>query len=360
MKIHQLLSQKNSWNAVWLHIRDPEAEIAFASPVVSYEDLQSNVLYLCTKEELSPSLDIEGLNFLLISGKDAPGYRFHNCNLLALLHPLEPKEALEQADTLFLSPQLSQNTFPQLHSNFLKELLTRNIRDISTTIRRADMLKIKSRALMQILTIMPENARSKQISLLYEGIKKQYSESYHTLLDERIVFLIINADSPLEQGPLPDLLLSQGVRGSLSRSFSFLQDTYDHYNEALAAWYIGERVSPEETLHAYGQYIFHHIGGILAKEYPLEKFYHPAISSITEYDKKHHTQLLQTLRMHLLHPYEPAKAAQALFIHKNTLFYRINKLKELFELNLNNGDERLSLQLSLKFLEMNSSSGIGL
>lgn len=104
MKIHQLLSQKNSWNAVWLHIRDPEAEIAFASPLLSYEDLQSNVLYLCTKEELSPSLDIEGLNFLLISGKDAPGYRFHNCNLLALLHPLEPKEALEQADTLFLSP----------------------------------------------------------------------------------------------------------------------------------------------------------------------------------------------------------------------------------------------------------------
>lgn len=47
----------------------------------------------------------------------------------------------------------------------------------------------------------------------------------------------------------------------------------------------------------------------------------------------------------------PVAAAKVLNIHRNTLLYRVNKIKELTQVDLDNGDERLKIQLYLKFLE---------
>jgi hypothetical protein len=49
---------------------------------------------------------------------------------------------------------------------------------------------------------------------------------------------------------------------------------------------------------------------------------------------------------------DPGAAAGKLFIHKNTLFYRINKAKELFGLNLSDGYERLRIYLTMIFMEL--------
>lgn len=50
-------------------------------------------------------------------------------------------------------------------------------------------------------------------------------------------------------------------------------------------------------------------------------------------------------------PGSPAEAAEALSVHRNTYFYRVNKIGELFQLDLKDGDDRLALSFTARILE---------
>lgn len=69
------------------------------------------------------------------------------------------------------------------------------------------------------------------------------------------------------------------------------------------------------------------------------------------YDRDHGTQYLDTAVMSVTHPGSPAEAADALCVHRNTYFYRMNKVRELFFIDLKDGDDRLSLSFTARILE---------
>jgi len=69
------------------------------------------------------------------------------------------------------------------------------------------------------------------------------------------------------------------------------------------------------------------------------------------YDRKHGTQYLDTAIMSVQHPGSPAEAAEALNVHRNTYFYRVNKVRELFFVDLKDGNDRLSLAFSARIIE---------
>ena len=58
--------------------------------------------------------------------------------------------------------------------------------------------------------------------------------------------------------------------------------------------------------------------------------------------------LLRTLTAWFLHNVQPTATAKALYIHRNTLEYRLNRIAELTGLNLSNFDDRLLLYISLQ------------
>ncbi|MBQ6701028.1 MAG: helix-turn-helix domain-containing protein, partial [Oscillospiraceae bacterium] len=72
------------------------------------------------------------------------------------------------------------------------------------------------------------------------------------------------------------------------------------------------------------------------------------IEAIQQYDADNNSELLLTLEKYLYYVDDPVSAAKSLNIHRNTLLYRINKIKELTGLDLSNGDERFKVQLYLK------------
>ena len=59
----------------------------------------------------------------------------------------------------------------------------------------------------------------------------------------------------------------------------------------------------------------------------------------------------ETLWAYLLHERSIPRTAEALIIHRTTLTYRLGKLEELWNLNLDDSDTRLYLLLSFRMLE---------
>ena len=75
---------------------------------------------------------------------------------------------------------------------------------------------------------------------------------------------------------------------------------------------------------------------------------HPAVKKLKDYDEAHGTELLESLYQYLLHERSLQKGAQAMYVHKNSFLYRIQKIRALTGLDLDDPTERLYLLLSCR------------
>ena len=79
-----------------------------------------------------------------------------------------------------------------------------------------------------------------------------------------------------------------------------------------------------------------------AAGFPVEK-----IRKLADYDRENGTELCLTLYTYLSFAHSLQTTAEKLFTHRNTIQYRIRKIKEDFELDPETGEDTLSLLLSL-------------
>lgn len=74
------------------------------------------------------------------------------------------------------------------------------------------------------------------------------------------------------------------------------------------------------------------------------------VVAMQQYDDDHGTQYLDTAVMSVRHPGSPAEVASILNVHRNTYFYRVNKIRELFFLDLKTGEDRLAVAFSARIM----------
>jgi len=72
------------------------------------------------------------------------------------------------------------------------------------------------------------------------------------------------------------------------------------------------------------------------------------MEAIIEHDQQHGTEYLQTLEAHLLSFGDATVAAARLNVHPNTFRYRLRRLGEMFELDLDDADTRFALMVQFR------------
>lgn len=78
----------------------------------------------------------------------------------------------------------------------------------------------------------------------------------------------------------------------------------------------------------------------------LRHMHDSKLSALLAYDAQHHTQLYKTLRLYLFNNSSLQAAAKVTFTHRNTINYRITKIKELLGCNLDDSVERFEFMLA--------------
>ena len=84
----------------------------------------------------------------------------------------------------------------------------------------------------------------------------------------------------------------------------------------------------------------------------LTAFRDATLGTLLAYDAAHQSELVRTLETFLACGGNAARAAQALFIHYNTLRHRLATIEQVLALDLDDADARLSLGLGLRVLRM--------
>lgn len=75
---------------------------------------------------------------------------------------------------------------------------------------------------------------------------------------------------------------------------------------------------------------------------------HPGVLQLKKYDEKHNTNFYETLYQYLLQERNVVATAKSLFIHRNSMIYRLQRIEKLLNVNLDDPNMRIYLLLSFQ------------
>lgn len=80
----------------------------------------------------------------------------------------------------------------------------------------------------------------------------------------------------------------------------------------------------------------------------LRNYYLDLFSPLIEHDRNNHAALMQTLAMYIAHDASLSATAKALFVHENTLKYRLNKIRSLLHIDPGSLEDQVRVSVALK------------
>jgi len=126
-----------------------------------------------------------------------------------------------------------------------------------------------------------------------------------------------------------------------------INDWRGSYREAAQAADIARRLQSEMPLYIgdLGIYTF-----LAHPDYrdDLRALRDSTIGNLINYEERQRADLLQTLEAFFQCHGNHTQTAELLSVHRNTLFYRMNRIAEITGLDLNQPDVRLAVHLALK------------
>ncbi len=84
----------------------------------------------------------------------------------------------------------------------------------------------------------------------------------------------------------------------------------------------------------------------------LQRFYAETVEPLVAYDEQYETDLVRTLETFLEADGNVAGTAQRLFTHRHTIYYRLERVRELSGLDVSSSDGREKLSLGLKSMRV--------
>ena len=84
----------------------------------------------------------------------------------------------------------------------------------------------------------------------------------------------------------------------------------------------------------------------LARSRALEPF-RALVEPLVEHDRERRSDLVKTLKVYFDAGANASEAADRLFLHRNSMLYRLSRVEKLTGLNLKDPGARLALQLGL-------------
>jgi purine catabolism regulator len=123
------------------------------------------------------------------------------------------------------------------------------------------------------------------------------------------------------------------------------------YRQAVQAMYLAGRLHADAAV-TYDSLGIYQLLVQLEDEPAARRFSDQIVGPLVEYDQRHRSSMMETIIAYFHHHGNVSQTADALYIHRNTLSYRLDRIKELTGQDLENPDQRLALQLALKLWQV--------
>jgi len=157
-------------------------------------------------------------------------------------------------------------------------------------------------------------------------------------------------------GQLEERLASMGLCAGMSGPFALGASAHGCMHKAQIALETGRRLAPGRALYPMDEFgekalLLAAAKALEADGYEAEDFCDQAIAQMRMVDEETGTQYARSLQAYLSHGLDLRLAAQALGVHRNTLAYRMKRVQEIFEIDLEDVNTCFELLFSFWLLD---------
>ncbi len=124
------------------------------------------------------------------------------------------------------------------------------------------------------------------------------------------------------------------------------------YKEAQDALQLGTTIKGRSAVAAFSDLGIYRLLCLIEDTGSLTNFIPPSLKKLIDYKQPNRDDLIKTLRVFLQQHQNAAKTAEELYCHYKTVTYRMERIKEITGLNLDDSDEMLSIQVGLKIVTL--------
>ncbi|MFC4802180.1 PucR family transcriptional regulator [Neobacillus sp. GCM10023253] len=276
---------------------------------------------------------------------------------------------IEQARLVFalelMRRKTALDTEKKLRSNFIEELLSGLPLSKQEIISKGNQLGLKPDALWEIVIVEGDKA---DISSFMEKLSRFLSDESQKLpvkshihwLGDRLILLLgsHNQESQsnhqrTEQTTWREKLQScicewKGIRFGFGEKM-LLWDVQQSYLQAKSAIMLGSRVDNMKKVFTFEEIELFQLIMDAAEYVDIDKFVEKRIGRLSQYDQKNGTDLLKTFYYYLFTRGSLKETAKHMFLHRNSVKYRIDKTLELFGFDIENSHERVVLFFCLSY-----------
>ncbi|WP_010272856.1 PucR family transcriptional regulator [Paenibacillus senegalensis] len=299
---------------------------------------------------------------------------------LVILDRMIPLLALE-----FLKVKTRFDVEQAFKDDFLSEVLTGHAQDEDEVITRGHLFGWDFSKDYQVLAISLQADNVDRDAVQAQEFKRKWLQKVHDLLvfstakpiigqrKEHVIVLIQLAELPDFQGALPPsasvreqiITFADYLRKQLCQEFSGasctigigrfypgLQGIQEGYSEAVRSIQLGRSVWGNNSSIYFGDLGIYRILSRFHDRKELEALFNETVGKLVDYDEKNNAKLAETLFQYFAKDCSLAETADSMFVHVNTLKYRLQKIEQLTGCSVHRAEDRLRLHIGMKLYHL--------
>jgi len=240
-----------------------------------------------------------------------------------------------------------------LGQELLGDLVKGNISSEASAWNRVKSLDWSMGEYFQVALIANKENRSIGVEY-YDSVQsivlRHIPASKLSFSSQYIVVLATGSNKNMLKKALPDLerfCQQHYLHVGIGRAYKTLLEISMSFNEAQKALMLAHSVDAPDFVHYYDDLAIYDLLTNVKNSYRI----HPGLSKLIEYDSENGTNYVTTLAVYLRNYKNLSQTADDLFLHRNTILYRLKKIEEILQASLD--DHSLCLQLELGILMLN-------
>jgi len=206
---------------------------------------------------------------------------------------------------------------------------------------------------MRLLYFRPESSDTPPIKgrLLREAFHMELPDC-HVITSRKATIVVCSVTDAEKVHHLLDLFpVNYNVSVGISNPFHRIELLRNALSEGRDALATGCELDPERRIFPFEEFSVAIMLRHFSENEDISRYTHPAINALRDYDEEYNTKLLPTVREYIRRSGSIKKTAETLFLHRNSVIYRLRKAEEISGLHLDDPDTQFRLRVSFCILE---------
>ena len=205
-----------------------------------------------------------------------------------------------------------------------------------------------------ILRLKTREDTSTALAPLALPLAQMLRNDCYTVFDRSLVFVcnLTRMKRKREEllGSIKSTLRDNLLTASVSTIFRDFKDLYYYYKQAELAGRLGEQKDPTKWYFLFEEYQMDYLLQKCTTKSIPQVMIPEGLLALLRHDKEKGSTYAPLLRTYLDNERNITETTRLCFIHRNTFHYRIQKIQEILQMDLDSADNRLILQIAFRLL----------